>query len=76
MVIVALMNFEILLLGGYSELGYWMWHKRQAWSLHQVPTIFPHNGFELSSMLIETLTNIFAGSAISSPGLRRLRVEN
>ena len=28
----------LLLLGGYSELGYWMWHERQAWSLHQVPT--------------------------------------
>ena len=41
MIIVALINFEILLLGGYSELGYWMWHERQAWSLHQVPTSIP-----------------------------------
>ena len=41
MFIVVLINFEILLLGGYSELGYWMWHERQAWSLHQVPTSIP-----------------------------------
>ena len=41
MIIVAVITFEILLLGGYSELGYWMWHEGQAWSLHQVPSNIP-----------------------------------
>ena len=38
MIVVAMINLIILLLGRYSQLGYWMWHERQAWSLHQVPT--------------------------------------
>ena len=41
MIFVGLINFKILLQGGYSELGYWMWHERQAWSLHQVPISIP-----------------------------------